>query len=1285
MATNAEAQSGTTAPAESQPKQLGKYVIQRRLGAGGMGTVYLALDTSLNRTVALKVLPRDRASNQQLVKRFNSEGQSAAKLEHDHIVKVFDSGQIDGHLYLALEYVEGLNVEELVRKRGTLPVRRTIEIVKQVAAALQHAYERNIVHRDIKPSNLLIRQDGLVKLADMGLARVLDETTETSITRDGMTVGTVDFMSPEQASDSKKADIRSDLYSLGCTWYQMLTGQAPYPDGSVTEKLQRHHSSAPPDPRRINDRIPEAVVAVIHKLMAKKPNDRYQTPSELLDDLKQAHLGRMGVNAAALASLASSEGHHPQDSADDEPAGEGDHTETSGRAARTESPDVPQKGRYKPLKNRALPPRNRVAGQGNGKAAATKEKRELPPRSENPEALGVSQRKIDPELIKFGFFGLLALGVIVAVGYGIYSLSGFGDDDRTGGANPYLSQLQSEGNATSNVAPPTSDPYGQGTPPTTDSEPDPTPGAEVTDYQDRRPFPGAEDAQQHPAWDVPAWVYDERAATASDLKTLVVSGRSGTPGEYATLDDAFSALPREGGIIELSGRGPFRMSPQEFDDSRHLVLRAATGQQPVISIEQPLPAGTSAWLSLQGGRLRVSGVHLVASARAFPPGSACIAISGTTAYLHECTITLADPAAGTVAALRLTGGTKPTRCILETVLTRGNNLAAVATTGQGVEAVIGNSLFASGDAPVVAIANPTQVESRGDAESPPATTVRWLASAAITRSAAFALTHGAGLADPDVLLKTRRLALVAQGGSAPAGFRIDAWPQSASEDLEHPRAQGVQWEADQTYWIGWPTLVRMTPLAGTAVGDVVDESGWRQFWRAPADSRTFVGAPQVPLDGDHSRVTADAAAGWIGLAIPEDSSALLLAAIPAAPESLVERLLARSERPRIPEAFGTPAGGREVRIDLEKDGLKLDRILNGPECPDGARVVLTGSGRELIEPVVIRDKSLRIEFESNDDVFVVEPVARSTGERPEALIRVERGHIDLVGAQLRIPSSGTRPYPICVLQVVDGGFSIRNCSLQGALRDGAQDRPVVEWTRSADGAAANRQFALIENSFIAGRFQGIGGDLAARSLEIRNCVLFTLGRGVQFGLADGGSAGFLLVSNSTLSVSDALFQLSAAETARLHVFTQRCAFGPAVDADPNGPAVLVYGPGADLQQNIVWWDERSAYERQFTRFRIAEGDDAAGRQEFQSDWERAWGPDHIVGAVTGHTSVILAEPLPAPDKTTAASFVLKADSGAAQAEIGADPSGVGPEAQPAKATSNTPTPNTARPRNQPDF
>ena len=288
-------------------KSLGKYQIQKEIGAGGMGAVFLARDTTLNRLAALKVLPRDKAENPVLVKRFKAEGQAAAHLRHENIVSVYDAGEEDGYLYIALEYVEGTDLHNLINKRTRIPINRSLEIITQVTQALAHAYEQGIVHRDIKPANILIRSDGIVKLTDLGLARSIDDNTETSITRAGTTVGTVDYMAPEQARDSKAADIRSDLYSLGCTWYHMLVGRAPFSEGSLTNKLAAHATTPPPDPRELNEQVPEGIVAIIQRMMAKSQSERYQTPEGLLDDIKNSNLKRSNVDNDVLEALANDE------------------------------------------------------------------------------------------------------------------------------------------------------------------------------------------------------------------------------------------------------------------------------------------------------------------------------------------------------------------------------------------------------------------------------------------------------------------------------------------------------------------------------------------------------------------------------------------------------------------------------------------------------------------------------------------------------------------------------------------------------------------------------------------------------------------------------------------------------------------------------------------------------------------------------------------------------------------------------------------------------------------
>lgn len=313
MSDRSDKGSRTAEPKKtSRTATFGRYRIEREVGAGGMGTVYRAIDSQLNRVVALKILPKDKARNELLVKRFKSEGKAAAALRHENLVCVFDNGEIDGSLYIAMEFVDGIDGQDLVLRDGPLSVERSLNIIKQVAQGLQHAFQHHIVHRDIKPSNLLIDAQEHVKLADFGLARSLDEEEETNITRAGTTVGTVDYMPPEQARNSKDADFRSDIYALGATWYFLLIGKPPFPEGDVLNKLNQHANDPPPDPRKVNPEIPVGVVDVIHKMLAKSQKDRYQTPNELLDDLARLNLNEREINYDLIASLGSEDDDEPR-------------------------------------------------------------------------------------------------------------------------------------------------------------------------------------------------------------------------------------------------------------------------------------------------------------------------------------------------------------------------------------------------------------------------------------------------------------------------------------------------------------------------------------------------------------------------------------------------------------------------------------------------------------------------------------------------------------------------------------------------------------------------------------------------------------------------------------------------------------------------------------------------------------------------------------------------------------------------------------------------------------
>ena len=271
------------------------------VGGGGMGVVFRARDSRLDRVVALKILSSDRARDRETVRRFQNEAQSAARLDHENIARVYYVGEDRGLNYIAFEFVDGTNIRDMVMERGPLPVAEAVSYMMQLAHALAHASGRNVIHRDIKPSNVLVTRDGRVKLVDMGLARLSQVEQTEDITASGVTLGTFDYISPEQARDPRNADVRSDIYSLGCTFYFMLTGRPPFPHGNVLQKLLQHQGETPPDPRDTNPEIPEDVVRVLRRLLVKDPARRYQDAEALIADLSRL-ADQLGIDLSNLGA-----------------------------------------------------------------------------------------------------------------------------------------------------------------------------------------------------------------------------------------------------------------------------------------------------------------------------------------------------------------------------------------------------------------------------------------------------------------------------------------------------------------------------------------------------------------------------------------------------------------------------------------------------------------------------------------------------------------------------------------------------------------------------------------------------------------------------------------------------------------------------------------------------------------------------------------------------------------------------------------------------------------------
>jgi len=295
--------------AERSGQQIPGYSVVGKLGAGAMATVFKAKQLSLDRTVAIKVLPRRFSNNADFIRRFYAEGRAAAALNHPNIVQAFDVGQAGEFHYFVMEYVEGSTVHDLVAERKRLDEQTAIEIIMQVAEALEHAHERGLIHRDVKPKNIMLTKSGVAKLADMGLARAVTDV-EAAEAEAGKAFGTPYYISPEQIRGEKEITPAADIYSLGATLYNMVTGNVPFDGKSPAEVMKRHLKAELTPPDHVNPKLTAGISQVIEMMMAKDVRERYQNCRDLLTDLKAVKAGddpviaKQDVSAVNLTGLA---------------------------------------------------------------------------------------------------------------------------------------------------------------------------------------------------------------------------------------------------------------------------------------------------------------------------------------------------------------------------------------------------------------------------------------------------------------------------------------------------------------------------------------------------------------------------------------------------------------------------------------------------------------------------------------------------------------------------------------------------------------------------------------------------------------------------------------------------------------------------------------------------------------------------------------------------------------------------------------------------------------------
>ncbi len=290
-------------------KQIAGYKLNRRIGEGGMGEVYLAEQLTMHRTVALKILHPKWADDEEFRKRFLLEARAAGKLSHVNLIQVYDVGKYQGKYYFSMEYIDGVTVEDLIKHESRMPLEKAVDIVIQVGQALKYLSANDIVHRDIKPANIMMTKDGTVKLGDFGF---IQSVYDAELMQEGTTIGTPDYISPEQARGERNLDVRSDIYSLGASLFHMLTGDTLF-RGSCSKVMRDHIDTEPPDIDKLRKDLPKDMVRLVKKMVAKDPIDRYQSSDELIADLELLKLdlasgdGKLPTSRSQIMNVISAE------------------------------------------------------------------------------------------------------------------------------------------------------------------------------------------------------------------------------------------------------------------------------------------------------------------------------------------------------------------------------------------------------------------------------------------------------------------------------------------------------------------------------------------------------------------------------------------------------------------------------------------------------------------------------------------------------------------------------------------------------------------------------------------------------------------------------------------------------------------------------------------------------------------------------------------------------------------------------------------------------------------
>jgi serine/threonine-protein kinase len=1230
------AEESTNKPTSRRTERIGRYEIVGHIATGGMGVIYKARDIDLDRTVALKILPPDMAAQQMTLIRFQREARAAAQLRHENIVSIFDVGEANGTYYIALEYVEGTDLQDYINRHCRLHPDEVRQIMIQAAKALVHAHEQGIVHRDIKPSNFLLTHKGdrlIVKLTDFGLAIRGDNDAEFRITKDKTTVGTVDYMSPEQARDSRSVDIRSDIYSLGCTAYHMLAGLAPFGRGTLPERIIQHMKSPPPDVRKLTKGVPEYLIAVINKMLAKKPGDRYQTPAELLYDLEHPEKvlvpakrdgkpGRSKRKPAGdmtqeidneelrdtVAERAPIKISRPKKTPTELPIDDEPDLEPEPEP----EPEAPAPRQIKSVRVKKPTPYEEEADEEEAPDQHYDEPadRDEPAETDGEEssaALESSEPSLPGKkwsapiglIVAAGAVGVLVLVLVIAVAFG--------------GRTPA-------------PTPPTPDP-----PPDRgqhfveapiekkdDDKPPPPPRIDTSAAKmgiGALGLPTMELDKVDPAALRKEYfgAFTAFPAPPADARVLQVS-RLIAPGPtlFRTLADAFSATrPEETVVIDIYDNGPIFVPQLPALTQRTIFLRGMEGYRPLVVWDMPSkPAkGGPTFCSLGQGKLVVDNLDFVMRYSDDAPAT-IFDLPDSDFHSRDCTFSIAGKSKEAVALVRRRGPGQADKRSVQTWLkrcyVRGSSAALLHLREASTDVMLQDSLVVGYQHPLI--------DMRGrEADALALHCVRstLVAGQVLLRWQ----SPGDQGVQPPIACRMLDSILSCDDATAAQGDMIKL--------ADGAGPQRMEWRAANVVYAGWKNLLASD--GKTIEGSELER--WHDQWSYRRGDRT-VGDPwplnppsaldEQPADtflpsrlevkaGIHTLAPVAFAAlseeGAIGAAIGR---------LPPAPETWLERTFepravpvvsAVDETPRIDTAVDGFYHGERIDVAKVPDlGAYLNAVLKKARPASHVVIHVAGKGAHPTSTLRIAGVShftLFFERDLKDPLTLEANPATSFQRAP--LIEMTGGHLEVIGGRFRLSPTTTVP---TALQVIDGDLTLTRCWLQGPhakVTDSFLSLVTVSNAGPVPSTLVVRDSVLVASKLLIQMHDQV-------QLKARNNVLLALGDGVRHDAKALAVPLVHVLDHNTWAVRqtffDTRFETLQGPGSTLVYASSNAFLHPFDDADK---ATLLRGIVIPTALGRWSWQGRyNVYDSRLHAY-FAGNEKTPGPRQTRQDWQIAWG------------------------------------------------------------------------------